>query len=117
MSVEVVKILKISFTIKCTVAKDEFGNNVWRATSESLKLHADGQTPDSAVAELQKAIQNAESQNSRSVAKVFVPKVKKDAEIKDEEVTEKSGEEVAKEVQGEVKPVTANPGKTSKGKK
>jgi hypothetical protein len=117
MSVEVIKILRISFTIKCTVAVNDDGVNVWRATSDSLKLHADGQSPDEAVRALEKAIQNAECEISRNVAKVFVPKAKKDAVKEIEEVKEESSEEVLEEVSDKAEKPSGSTGKAGKGKK
>lgn len=117
MSVEVIKILRISFTIKCTVAKDENGANVWRATSDSLKLHADGQSPDEAVKALEKAIQNAECEISRNVAKVFVPKAKKNVSEEVKEIKEESSEEVLEEVSDKAEKPSGSTGKAAKGKK
>lgn len=73
---EFVKFLKLTFTVKCSPSVDENGRGIWKATSDSLSLVAEGETPDAAVAKLQDLIQSAESSNAREVKKVFMFKEK-----------------------------------------
>lgn len=70
-----IKFLKLTLAVKLECATDETGKGVWRATSESLNLTADGNSPDDALRILKEAILNAERirANDMRVAK-FDPK-------------------------------------------
>lgn len=98
-----IKFLKITFTVNVDVAQDENGKGVWRATSESLKLWADAETPDAAVEALHQAIQTAECKMS-APNKVYVPKEIVDEQLKVEgtEDSEADEAELDKELDEEV---------------
>lgn len=99
-----IKFLKLNIAVKIETAVDESGRGVWRASSDSLRITADGQSPDDALRILKDAILNAERANAQDfrVAKFDVKR--NVSEIAREEEVEEA-EKVVKKKRGRPKKV------------
>jgi len=67
------KFLNFKVLVDVVPTKNSEGKGVWRATSSTLKMSADGDTPDKAISQLESNLRDAE--NSAGMVKNVKPKV------------------------------------------